>query len=709
MYDPIYTGWGNRAWLSGVIKNTIAHTGRAKSSSKLQPSFQVVHDELTRLGLLNEEGIKTLAGIVATDILKSISKKDITDEEAQSLPLFKHLTSSISKFIIDEGLFHLPSGLGKSSLRTTSAIWMQEAAIAKPHMNLLHFDEIIGDIAQMFRWFISPIVEQFPSLLKASDQDIHSQLKFNVSLASVMTDIPQAVERMVQMPFAPEFDTFGHTAKLRDQLEYNVIVASGGKPNDLRALEKAKLPTKNTNLTPDQIIEEYLAHTAFDDFFEISVPIIIPDETRFEHHFIVAGSGHGKTQTLQRLILHDLVKVSKGGASIVVLDSQGDLINNIRNLDIFAEGKPLAKRLVVIDPTDVEYPVSLNLFDVNMKRINSYSQLDRERMVNGILELYDFVLGSLLGAEMTQKQSVLFRYITRLLLYIPNATIHTFRELLEDGGSLQYQDSINKLEGTARAFFQSELDSKEFVQTKRQVIRRLWGILENQSFERMFSHPDNKLDLFSEMNSGKVILINTAKDLLKETGTEIFGRFFIAMIAQAAQERAVIDKDKRMPTYVYVDEASDYFDHNIGLILSQARKFKVGMLTATQFLSQMDNKLQDAVFANTSIKFAGGVSAKDANILAREMRTDTATIEAQEKLSFAAFIKDTTKRAVSISIQPGLMERLPRMSTEDFTKQREVMRQRYATHYSETQHQENDDSRNSDSDEPQSNEPAPWK
>jgi len=223
------------------------------------------------------------------------------------------------------------------------------------------------------------------------------------------------------------------------------------------------------------------------DFFNLTVPITIPQETRFEHHFIVAGSGHGKTQTLQSLILHDLQNVMQGNASVVVMDSQGDLINNIRNLEVFAEGSPLADRLVVIDPTDIEYPVSLNLFDVNMERINSYSQLERERMVNGILELYDFVLGSLLGAEMTQKQSVLFRYITRLLLYIPNATIHTFRELLEDGGSLKFQEYIDQLQGSARAFFQSEFDSKEFQQTKRQVVRRLWGILENQTFERMFS------------------------------------------------------------------------------------------------------------------------------------------------------------------------------------------------------------------------------
>jgi hypothetical protein len=67
-----------------------------------------------------------------------------------------------------------------------------------------------------------------------------------------------------------------------------------------------------------------------------------------------------------------------------------------------------------------------------------------------------------------------------------------------------------------------------------------------------------------------------------------------------------------MPTFVYVDEAADYFDRNIGIILSQARKFNVGMVLAHQYLGQLDTKLQDAFAANTAIKFAGGVSNKDA-------------------------------------------------------------------------------------------------
>jgi len=673
--------------------------GNSKEAKKVAALAEEIIDDLKSLGLDSKSGKQLLAETMATTILQEFFADNISEEEITALPFHQHLTTYCLSLIQYEAMFDLPhelyeagseqhyKGWFKVDSLKHSELWQLEETLQEQKQLLNNFDQHFRHLATMVLMQIEPLVQSCPSLLEQSVSK--NELSFPVPLQMTINDFPEVIEQAVQLPFSPELDNTGLVNTLRSRLEYNLVIASGGATGERASnIKNIKLPTKQTGLSTEQLIKTYLEGTPIAALYDYQVQISIPHETRFEHHFIVAGSGHGKTQTLQSLILHDLQTVSQDNASIVVLDSQGDLINNIRNLEIFAEGNPLSDRLIVIDPTDVEYPVSLNLFDVNMERINSYSQLDRERMVNGTLELYDFVLGSLLGAEMTQKQSVLFRYITRLLLHTPNATIHSFIELLEEGGSLKFQDSINQLQGSAKHFFQSEFDDKEFRQTKRQVVRRLWGILENQTFERMFSHPVNKLDLFTEMNKGKVILINTAKDLLKETGTEIFGRFFIAMIAQAAQERSVIPQDKRMPTYVYVDEASDYFDHNISIILSQARKFKVGILTATQFLSQMDNKLQDAVFANTAIKFAGGVSAKDASILAREMRTDTATIEQQEKLSFAAFIKGTTKQAISISIEPGLMECLPRMSAEDFTRQREIMRERYATHYSEIQQEQ---------------------
>lgn len=417
--------------------------------------------------------------------------------------------------------------------------------------------------------------------------------------------------------------------------------------------------------------------TPFHDLIEQEIPIAVYDQTRFEHQWIVAGSGHGKTQTLQYLILQDLKRVAQDECSVVVIDSQGDLIRNIRRLKIFAPGQELHDKLCIIDPTDILYPCCLNLFDAGQDRFADYSPLQREQLTNGIIELYDFVLGSLLDAEMTQKQTVIFRFITRLLLHIPNATIHTFRELLEPDGYKRYKEYISGLSPTARSFFETEFQHQQFDHTKQEVLRRLWGILENQTFERMFSHPRNKLNLFEEMNQNKIILIHTAKSLLKENGCQIFGRFFIAMIAQAAQERAALQY--RNPTFVYIDECQDYLDRNTAIILEQARKFKVGLILANQYLGQIDPHIQQTLAANTSIKFAGGVSVQDARTLSSMLHADADTIEKQRKGHFSAYFRNAVDRAVTLHFPFGVMEGLDKMTDEEARGLRDKMRVRYAT------------------------------
>jgi hypothetical protein len=184
------------------------------------------------------------------------------------------------------------------------------------------------------------------------------------------------------------------------------------------------------------------------------------------------------------------------------------------------------------------------------------------------------------------------------------------------------------------------------------------------------------------------------------------------MIAQAAQERAVLPPEKRLPTFVYVDEASDYFDRNIGTILSQARKNRVGMILSHQYLGQLEPKLLEAISANTAIKFAGGVSVKDARTLAGDLRTDVDMIESQDRLSFAAYVKGVTKNAVSIKIEAGRMEREARMSPREREQLREAMRAKYAVHYTEARPPSPDAGElpdEPDAPRPDSGEPMPWK
>ncbi len=497
---------------------------------------------------------------------------------------------------------------------------------------------------------LAPIARAAPAL----DGDVL------VEVTQFLDPLGEAVEAMI----APYFEDSPYVLfrAIRSQLDDN-----------LQSTTRSGTPIFPRYHKGDDVLHTYLKGTPLLELFSLRTPFTLPDERRFEHVHMVAGSGHGKTQTLQFLIAQDLAEVDAGNQSAIVIDSQGDLIRTIlRHCNLPPD------RIVLIDPEDIEWPVSLNLFSAGQERLDGYSMLERERLTNSIIELYDFVLGSLLGAGMTSKQSVVFRYVTRLMFHIEDATIHTLRDLLEPNGTAQFQDEIAQLGGSTKRFFETEFNGKEFASTKSQVLRRLYGVLENQTFERMFSHPETKFDMFAEMNAGKLILINTSKSLLKEQGTQIFGRFFIALIAQAAQERATLQDSDRLPVHVYIDEAQDYFDETLSVILSQARKYRVGMTMAHQYLGQLTHGLQEAFEANTSIKMAGGVSARDARTLSGAMGCAPDLITGLSKGSFATSIRGVTNRAVPLSFPFFVLEKKPRANAETLADIRNHSRNAYA-------------------------------
>jgi hypothetical protein len=346
---------------------------------------------------------------------------------------------------------------------------------------------------------------------------------------------------------------------------------------------------------------------------------------------------------------------------LVIIDSQGDMIRKVSRLALFAG--PLAERLIIIDPRDVDYPPALNMFDVNLARIQAYCAADREQILNGVIEVYEYFFGSLLGAELTQKQALIFRYLARLMIHIPAATIRTMIELMDS--TKPYEHIIATLPESTRMFFDKEFGDRSYTETKTQIKRRLYGIVENQTFERMFSAPKNRIDIPTALNDGKIVLVNTAKDFLKG-GSSILGRYFIALTLQAALERAAIPENQRRPAFLYVDEAAEYFDDNIDNLLNQARKYRLGVVMAHQYLDQLAGGLRASIAANTSIKLAGGVSDRDARSIAADMRTTPTFILEQRKgakeTHFACYLRNVTPAALSLEVPFGTMEKEPVMS-----------------------------------------------
>lgn len=500
----------------------------------------------------------------------------------------------------------------------------------------------------------------------------------SASLATVpVIDLVPKIGQLVwdvSIPFySDDIDGLRLFARLKQQLGYNEKLVTESSRN--------YIPSYQCKGPPREIVAAYLAGTPLARLFEAQVPFVFTDRQRYEHMHVIGGSGHGKTQLLQHLIYRDLTR--EAPPALIVIDSQGDMLRKIQRLELFT-CEPLADRLVIIDPEDVEYPPALNMFDMTNARLAGYSRAHREQIEAGVIELYNYVFGAL-AAELTQKQGTAFAFVSRLMLSIPGATIHTLRELMEDEAQSldrsRFAEHIVKLDPTALAFFENQFFSRAFQQTRQQIARRLYGVLQVPAFDRMFSAATNKLDMFEAIQSGRIVLVNTSKALLKSDASALFGRYMIALAMRAIFERVAVRRHD--PAFLIVDEAAEYFDDNLETLLSQARKYNMGVLFAHQHLEQLSPPLRSSVAANTSIKLAGGVSDRDARALAPDMRTSadfvTSARKCERSTEFACYVRNMTDMAVKLTIPFGTLESVPRMSRQAHAALIDRNRERYAT------------------------------
>jgi hypothetical protein len=361
---------------------------------------------------------------------------------------------------------------------------------------------------------------------------------------------------------------------------------------------------------------------------------------------VLGGSGHGKSILIEQLIAYDME--SEDPPSIVLIEPHSDLVRKIMRSPLGA-----AKNVIHFDPRDTAFPIALNPLAVNRERLEKYDETTREQVTAGVIQTFGYLWNGLTNLTLTGKQDVFFRYVTRLLLTIPevraeNATILDMLKLMKD--SRQYEDVISALPPVPQDFFRTDFNQKTFEGTKEQVRYRIQAIIENPTMERLFTAPASKVDFFTELNRGSLILVDTAKDFLKESHA-IFGKLMISLILQAVLERSAIAPDDRKPTFLMVDEAGSFFSQNIDDLLVEARKYRCGLLLAHQHLDQASSALRASLAANTAIKFAGGLSVADASTMSREMRTDSDFILSQPERQFAAFIRGVTPQALSIPIE----------------------------------------------------------
>ena len=596
---------------------------------------------LAKLGLDTGAGRRRIASLIA--------------DEVATPPVSTYVATVLDGLFEAEGYFCLPP---HNDDFTTAELWAERATLKTQMQILTDFDRTMNTVAALVRAILPPLsATSEPSL-------------FTTPLYAQVRDFPQYLEHLVQLLFAEDLDKAELFKDLRSRVMHNMTVIDS---------RQVKLPTRHPSADPSELIDAYLHGTPFPDFFNETVALPVSDETFFSHIHVVGGSGAGKTQWLQTLILHHLQQDDP--PALVIVDSQGDLINRLSHLALFdPDDGVLADRLVLVTPKDIAHPPAINIFDINRGRLDRYDQATREQVVAGVIETFDYLFTGLIGADLTAKQSVFFRFVARLMLALPdtigrNATILDMIDLMDDHS--RYAEAIASLPPIQRRFFERDFAANTFRQTKEQIRYRLNAILENPTLERLFTSPTTRLDLFDELNRGSIILVDTAKDFLKGASGN-FGRIFISLVLQAALERAAIPEHRRKAAFLIVDEAADYFDSNIDDLLTSVRKYKLGCVFAHQFLDQCTPSLRASLAANTSIKLAGGLSMSDARALAPDLRTTPDFILSQPKLSFACHIRDVTQTAISLPVTYGVLENQPTMSDRAFKETRQRNRAKVA-------------------------------
>lgn len=345
-------------------------------------------------------------------------------------------------------------------------------------------------------------------------------------------------------------------------------------------------------------------------------------------------------------------------AAIVLMDSKGDLIEPIKNLQAIKD------RLILIEPNP-DSAFALNPLDIS------------HTSVTQAVSLIEYIMAGLLDAKFTSLQSTLFRNVVPAIIEaIPNPTLDTFKQVMVKG-----LPSLENVNPHARQFFENRetgFYSKTYESTRKEVVWRLDYLLTNPTLRAMFSATHTRLDIGKEMDAGKVIIINNSKAILGDEGAEFFGRFFVALIARAAQQRSGKPSASKKPCFVYIDECQAVIskDARIPTLLDECRSQKIALILAHQRTAQLTPSVLDAV-ANCAIRMAN--SDDEAKYLSDKLRMSADTLRSLPRGTFGTFVRDLTPNGIQLRVPKIDLDALPQLTDEELAAIRGRMRSDFSS------------------------------
>ena len=323
---------------------------------------------------------------------------------------------------------------------------------------------------------------------------------------------------------------------------------------------------------------------------------------RRRHIYSVGKSGVGKSKFLELLIRQDIAY----GYGLCVIDPHGDLISDL--LDFIPENR--IDDVVLIDPSDIRYPVSFN----------PLSNPDPEIKYQLTQDLIE-VMKKQFGANWGPRIEHVFRFTCLALLDYSDSTMRGMISMLTDRTYRQHVNEFIKDEMVKKfwAIEFADWSEKFDVEAIVPLVNKLTQFLANPMIRNIFGQKENKIDIEELMNTRKIILINLAKGKLGEENSSFFGSMFLTKIKQAGMARAEIPEKERDDFYLYVDEFQNLATDSFENLLSESRKFGFCLTLSHQYVRQLTPQIESSVLGNAGTVVVFRVSGEDGVKLEPEM------------------------------------------------------------------------------------------
>ena len=389
----------------------------------------------------------------------------------------------------------------------------------------------------------------------------------------------------------------------------------------------------------------------------------IKEDDRRRHVYLIGKTGMGKSTLLENMIIEDI----RQGRGVGFVDPHGDTAEKILN---FIPPSRI-NDIVYVNPADVEHPIAFNILETVDTR---YKHL----IASGLMGVFKKIWPDVWSARM---EYILNNTILALLDY-PGSTMLGVNRMLSDRA---YRAKVvEKIKDpVVKAFWVDDFgkwQDRYAMEAIAPVQNKVGQFLSVALIRNIIGQVKSTINIREIMDSRKILILNLSKGRIGEDNSRLLGGMFITKIQLAAMERVDIPEVERKDFYLYVDEFQNFATESFANILSEARKYRLNLIVAHQYVEQLDEKVAAAVFGNVGTMVVFRVGGADAETLVKEFTPRFIEEDLVSLPKYQFYIKLMIDGAVS---EPFSAIGLAPLNSDETMQNRDkvirVSRERYAT------------------------------